>query len=99
MLHTVNKSPLERNTFESCLKHTAPGAVIILIEDGVYGAMMGTVFTPRLEQALRTVRVYALTPDIDARGIRDKLSDKVTLVDYGGFVDLAVQHSPVMAWL
>jgi len=99
MLHTVNKSPLERNGFESCLRHATEGAAILLIEDGVYGAMKGTSFTPRLEQALRTLRIYALAADVDARGIRDKMIDGVTLVDYAGFVDLAVQYSPAMAWL
>ncbi len=99
MLHTVNKSPLERNVFESCLRHADATAVIVLIEDGVYGAMKGTAFSPRLEQALQTVRIYALAPDIEARGIRDKIADGVTLLDYGGFVDLVTQHAPVMAWL
>jgi tRNA 2-thiouridine synthesizing protein B len=99
MLHTVNKSPLERHAFESCLQHAADGAVIVLIEDGVYGAMTGTAFTPRLQQALQTVRLYALAPDVEARGIRDKIADGVTLIDYGGFVDLVTQHSPVLAWL
>jgi len=99
MLHTVNKSPLERNSFESCLRHATEGAAILLIEDGVYGAMKGTTFTPQLEQALRRLRIYALAADVDARGIRDKMIDGVTLVDYAGFVDLAVQYSPAMAWL
>ena len=38
MLHTVNKSPTERNTLGSCLKHVNKGSVVLLIEDGVYGA-------------------------------------------------------------
>ena len=99
MLHTVNKSPLERKVLESCLTHADATAVIVLIEDGVYGAMKETAFSPRLAQALQTVRIYALAPDVDARGIRDKIADGVTLLDYGGFVDLVTQHSPVMAWL
>ena len=99
MLYTVNKSPRERDTLESCLRHAPHGTAILLIEDGVYGALKGTVFTPHLEAALTSVRVYALIPDIEARGLRDKVLENVTLVDYGGFVDLVAQHSPVMAWL
>ncbi len=99
MLHTVNKSPLTCLTLESCLRHAAKDSVVLLIEDGVYGAMKEAEFSPRIEKALQTVRVYALAPDVEARGIRDKILAGVMLVDYGGFVDLVVEHSPVMAWL
>jgi len=99
MLHTVNKSPFERDALESCLRHAAAGDTVLLIEDGVYGAMRGGAFTPRLQQALQSMRVCALQPDVEARGIRDKLLAEVTLIDYGGFVDLAVEHYPIMAWL
>jgi tRNA 2-thiouridine synthesizing protein B len=99
MLHTVNKSPLERNALDSCLRHAAPGAAVLLIEDGVYGAMQGTSFTTRLQQALKSVEVYALRPDVEARGIQHKMLEGISLIDYGGFVDLVVKHSPVMAWL
>lgn len=99
MLHTVNKSPLERNSLASCLRHLAPGAAVLLIEDGVYGAMSGTSFAPVLEQVLGTAEVYALRPDIEARGIQGRIIAGVKLVDYDGFVDLVVAHAPVMAWL
>jgi tRNA 2-thiouridine synthesizing protein B len=99
MLHTVNKSPLERNALDSCLRHAAPGDVILLIEDGVYGALRGATFTPRINQALQSLRVYALRPDVEARGIGEKLLESVALVDYGGFVELTVANSPIMAWL
>ena len=42
MLHIVNKSPFERNTLDTCLKHAKAGSAILLIEDGVYGALKGT---------------------------------------------------------
>jgi tRNA 2-thiouridine synthesizing protein B len=99
VLHTVNKSPTDRGALDSCLRHAAAGAVILLIEDGVYGAMRDSVYTPRLEQALKSMRIYALRPDVEARGIGGKLLDGVELVDYGGFVDLTVEHFPIMAWL
>jgi len=99
MLHTVNKSPFERNALESCLRHARKGDAVLLIEDGVYGAMKGTAFTPKVAAALRDVAVYALQPDIEARGIQNRVLDGVKLVDYGGFVDLATQHNPVQSWL
>ena len=99
MLHTVNKSPTERNALESCLKHLKKGAAVLLIEDGVYGALKGTVSTKMVEQALKSFPIYALYPDIEARGMQDRVIDGIKLVDYSGFVDLAVEHPSVQAWL
>lgn len=99
LLHTVNKSPFERNALESCLQHAKRGSSVLLIEDGVYGALTGTAFTGRMEQALRAVAVYALQPDVDARGARRRIIAGVTLVDYAGFVDLVVRHDAVQSWL
>lgn len=99
ILHTVNKSPFERNALASCLEHVTEGAAVLLIEDGVYGAMIGSRFSSQIEKALAKVRIYALRQDIEARGIQGKIIDGVGLVDYGGFVDLVAERSPVIAWL
>ncbi|MBI3547005.1 MAG: sulfurtransferase complex subunit TusB [Gammaproteobacteria bacterium] len=99
MLHTVNKSPTERNTLESCLKHVNKGSVVLLIEDGVYGALKGTTSTKMVEQALKNFPIYALYPDIEARGMQDRVIDGIKLVDYSGFVELAAEHSSVQSWL
>ena len=42
MLHTVNKSPFERNTLETCLSLAKKGSSILLFEDGVYAAVKGS---------------------------------------------------------
>jgi tRNA 2-thiouridine synthesizing protein B len=99
MLHTVNKSPTERNALESCLKYLKKGSVVLLIEDGVYGALKGTTTTKMVEQALKNFPVYALYPDIEARGMQDRVIDGIKLVDYSGFVDLVAEHATVQAWL
>ena len=99
MLHTVNKSPTERNTLESCLKHLKRGSAVLLIEDGVYGALKGTSASKMVEQALKNHPIYALYPDIEARGMQDRVIDGIKLVDYSGFVDLVAEHPTVQAWL
>jgi tRNA 2-thiouridine synthesizing protein B len=99
MLHTVNKSPTERNTLESCLKHLKKGSAVLLIEDGIYGALKGTSTTKMVEQALKSHPIYALYPDIEARGMQDRVIDGIKLVDYSGFVDLVAEHPSVQAWL
>jgi tRNA 2-thiouridine synthesizing protein B len=99
MLHTVNKSPTERNALESCLKHLTKGCAVLLIEDGVYGALKGTVSTKMVEQALKHHPIYALYPDLEARGMQDRVIDGIKLVDYSGFVDLAAEYPSVQSWL
>ena len=36
MLHTVNKSPFDKSSLDTCLKFAKAGSSILLIEDGVY---------------------------------------------------------------
>jgi tRNA 2-thiouridine synthesizing protein B len=98
MLNIVNKSPLERNSLDACLRIGAPGAVL-LIEDGVYAAVRGTAVEASMKAALSKFRVYALLPDLEARAVADRVIDGVTTIDYGGFVDLVAEHNACQSWL
>ncbi len=99
MLHTVNKSPFERNALDSCLAHAKKGSAILLIEDGVYAALKGTAPAKKIEQTTKTVPVYALQADVEARGMTGRVVDGVKMVDYGGFVDLVAEYPAVQSWL
>jgi tRNA 2-thiouridine synthesizing protein B len=99
MLNIVNKSPLERNAFDTCLRIAAPGGALLLIEDGVYAAVRGSAAEARLTEALGRFRVYALLPDLEARAIADRVVDGVSTIDYGGFVDLVAEHDACQSWL
>ena len=99
MLHTVNKSPFERNTLDSCLKHAREGSSVLLFEDGIYGAIKGSAATGKIQDAAG-INIYVLGPDLKARGINeDQVIDGVSIVDYGGFVDLVTKHDNVQSWL
>ncbi len=99
-LHTVNKSPFERSTFASCFIHVKAGDAVLLIEDAVLGARAGSVVERVVATSLQACSIYALGPDLVARGITpDKLIGGIEVVDYAGFVDLAVRHERVQAWL
>jgi tRNA 2-thiouridine synthesizing protein B len=98
-LHTVNKSPYERVAAASAFSHLCEGDAVLLIEDGVLGARKGGAFARRIGEA-RGVSVYALGPDLEARGLKpEQLADGVKIVGYDGFVDLAASHGRVCAWL
>lgn len=99
MLHTVNKSPFENKALESCLRFARKGSAVLLIEDGVYAAARGTAVSGQVEAAMKDVAIYALAPDVAARGMQNRVMDGVRLVDYGGFVDLVVEHNAVQSWL
>ena len=99
MLHTINKSPFDNKILETCLKFARPGSAVLLIEDGVYAAAKGTAASRQVQEALKSVSIYALKADLEARGMQQRVMDGVRLVDYGGFVDLVAEHSAVQAWL
>ena len=99
MLHIVNKSPLERNTLDSCLAAARPGAAVLLIEDGVYAATRGNAAEGKLRAASAHLEIYVLAPDLEARGMAQALTGGVKLVDYAGFVELVTQHKNCQSWL
>lgn len=98
MLHIINKSPLQNSSLDSCLR-VAQSGDLLLIEDAVVAATTGNACAAKLTEAMGRVKVYALQPDLEARGLGDRLLNGVTAVDYGGFVDLAVANKNCQSWL
>jgi tRNA 2-thiouridine synthesizing protein B len=99
-LHTVNKSPFEKNALQGCIGHLKQGDAVLMIEDGVVGARKGSTAAAMVQTALASGGVYALASDLAARGIKpEQLIDGVQTVDYGGFVDLVALHARTVAWL
>jgi tRNA 2-thiouridine synthesizing protein B len=99
-LHTVNKSPFEKNSLEVAIKFSQAGSAILLIEDGVYGAMKGTVVEDMVKGAMGDKKVYALKSDLMARAVKDdRIIEGIEVVDYAGFVDLVEANDKVQAWL
>ncbi len=100
-LHTVNKSPFEKTALAACLAHATAGSAVLLFEDGIYGALRGSAVADTVAAALQSVKVFALEPDVRARGFApDRLIEGIEIVaDYAGFVDLATEYSKVQAWL
>jgi len=99
MLHTVNKSPFEKNSLDTALRLSMTGSAVLLIEDAVYGAMMGTSVEDKLRQAVSERSVYVLGPDLKARGLDpSRVIEGIEIVDYLGFVDLVVKHDKTQSW-
>ena len=99
-LHTVNKSPFEKNSLEACLRLAAKGCAVLMYEDGVYGAMKGTTATDAVKAAMKNMSFYVMGPDLKARGIdASKIIEGIKVVDYSDFVKLSVENDKVQAWL
>ncbi len=98
MLHTVNKSPYQSSSLKTCVDYLQAQDVLLLIEDGVYAAMKGGASEALVNDA--SGKVYALEPDLKARGITsEKLIDGIEVVGFDGFVKLAADNDKVQSWL
>ena len=62
MLHTVNKSPFERDALDSCIRLAKSGSSILLMEDGVVAAMKNTKFAKAISDAMANAGKAALDP-------------------------------------
>lgn len=98
LLHTVNESPFETKTFETCVGLAKSGSTVLLIEDGVYAATVNNSVADMIKNT-SGINFCVLGPDAQARGIEGKLAEGIKVVDYEGFVDLVAEHDAVQAWL
>ena len=100
-LHTVNKSPFDRNSLTTCLSTVGDGSTVLMIEDGVAGALQDTTASAGISDAMaKGVKFAVLGEDLSARGLAaDRVMDGINVVDYAGFVQLAADHDNVQSWL
>lgn len=98
MLHIINKSPLSNGALDSCLRVAESGA-ILLIEDAVYAATSGGALESKIREAMGRFKIHALLPDLEARGLADRVIEGVATVDYGGFVELVATNNNCQSWL
>jgi len=100
ILHTINKSPFETNSLQSCIGYLRSGDAILLMEDAVYGAIAETEAGRSLAGIGEGISVFVLQPDLAARGIADtQLAPGLAMTDYNGFVDLVAEHDATQSWL
>ena len=100
MLHTINKSPFEKNTLETCLRLADDGVSVLYIEDGVYSVVKNTKFEQLISDKIPNIKMYVLEPDLKARGLdKSSLINNIEVIDYQGFVKLAVENEKIQNWL
>ena len=97
MLHIINKSPLERNSLDSCLRLAEAGSSVLLIEDGVYNAT-ACVHAGIQEKLDSGVKIYVRNQDIKARGIEAQILSGFTPIDDSEWLKLCIAHQPIVSW-
>lgn len=94
LLHTLNASP-SSSAFADCLQLLGPGDAIVLMGDGVYGALGGTQAAAGLEAS--GAELYLLRPDTSAAGVQPP-EDCFQIIDFEGLVVLTERFERQLAW-
>ena len=93
MLHTINKSPFEKDSLSTCLRYADKGASVLFIEDAVYACTKGTQFEKAIHDNHGDIKFYVLGPDLEARGLdNSNLTTNIEIVEYKGFVKLVAEN-------
>ncbi len=95
ILHCISAAP-DSLAFKDCNRLLHKGDAILLIGDGVYGALCGTAACDNL---LRSgADLYLLESDGAAAGILERLDHHTTVVNFDGFVALTEKFPKFLAW-
>jgi len=97
ILHTVNKAPGRDPALHSCLALARAGDGLLLLEDGVLGALDSEDNRKWLANAGALPKLYVLEPDLAARGFT-RILPGFERLDYAGFVALCAQYARVQNW-
>jgi tRNA 2-thiouridine synthesizing protein B len=90
MLHIVKNI----QALEEVVSVFSDGDSLILIEQAVFAA------NPQ-HKAYRQIQgldIAVLVSDAKARGIENRISSNIALIDYDGFVELTVTHTNSVTW-
>ena len=93
-LHIVNRSPSEGRALATALALLRDGDALLLIEDGVIAAGLTPPALSSLSE--RKISLYALGPDLLARGLT--AARRINVIDYTGFVELTTQYKTLRHW-
>jgi tRNA 2-thiouridine synthesizing protein B len=95
ILHTVNQSPFSHQALNNCIHVYTEGDAILLLENGVYACLL----SQPLIEALSNKKVFALSDDIEARGLDScQISNQIEIISFKKFVELTIEHDMVQSW-
>jgi len=82
---------------QSCCDALASDDILLLIEDGVYNATspLHADLQARIESGLK---VYVRALDVVARGLETSILPGMILVADSEWLELCIQHQPLVSW-
>ena len=98
MLHIINKTSIFEPQRLSALRIIKPEDALLFLADGVY---LLHKINPHIEKLLKHInneKIFVLEPDVNARGLKNLINNKIKLIDYDDFVALTEQYHPTMNW-
>jgi len=93
ILHTISKPP-SSGLLESCLPLLKAGDCVLFIEDGVFHCINSN----QLVDGNLGVKFCALTEDLEARGLRNRVTPLFSVTNTPGFVELCVRFDKIVNW-
>ncbi|CAD6510743.1 sulfurtransferase complex subunit TusB [Candidatus Profftia tarda] len=95
MLHTVTKSPNAAD-LKTLYAIASNNDAILLLQDGV---LCGLINTEALTNLMYTSTfLFAIKVDVLARGLSNRISPNIVLLNYNEFVALSVLHKQQLSW-
>lgn len=95
ILHTISLSPFTSQLWHDCLDNVENEDCLILINDGVYGAIK---YHPYSDQ-LTNKTCYVIKDELEKRGLGPlNLNANIELITYEQWVELAVKHPLSQSW-
>ncbi len=107
LIYMFGYSPRETRKLEALLPilkiqaSAGKNVAVVLMHDGVIGAEKRSKTPTSLHELVDlSVKVYALAPDLRARGMNpEALVDKIESIDYGQLVDLLAETPKIASWI
>ncbi|MFL0798466.1 MAG: sulfurtransferase complex subunit TusB [Cellvibrionaceae bacterium] len=97
ILHLVNKSPFNDHCLGDCLNAIADCDALLLLEDGVYGALTSFNDKEKMQTIANAGNLYALEADVNSRGLSSLISS-LNVINDKEFVQLTVQYPLSQSW-
>ncbi|WP_043526107.1 sulfurtransferase complex subunit TusB [Litchfieldella xinjiangensis] len=94
VLHILNRSPSMSRVFQQALDAMGTDDRLLLIEDGVQGALPQLI--PYLEPVLG--RLFVLKEDLVSRALEGHCDARAIVVDVDGFVSLTEEADKTVSW-
>lgn len=96
-LHIVNKN-YPNSALLSCLQTASLDSALLLIENGVYNAVIGSAGAELITTKGTHLDICLLLPDLLARGLPGRLLSCCRTITDGQFVELVIQHEKSVTW-